>query len=100
MLEKGTPVILVAPKGSQRDKAISNLKEVQARGAYTILIHSAGDDELAKMADISIAVPECPEFVSPLLTVIPLQLIAYEVALILDRDIDKPRNLAKSVTVE
>ncbi|MCB9667898.1 MAG: glutamine--fructose-6-phosphate transaminase (isomerizing) [Alphaproteobacteria bacterium] len=100
MLEKGTPVVLVAPRGSQRDKAISNLKEVQARGAFTILVHSAGDDELADMADVSIAVPETEEFVSPLLTVLPLQLIAYEVAKLLDRDIDKPRNLAKSVTVE
>jgi glucosamine--fructose-6-phosphate aminotransferase (isomerizing) len=100
MLEEGTPVILVAPRGSQRDKAISNLKEVQARGAFTILVHSAGDDELAAMADIAIAVPETAEFVSPLLTVLPLQLLSYEVALRLGRDIDKPRNLAKSVTVE
>ncbi len=100
MLEQGTPVIFVAPRGSQRDKAISNLREVQARGAHVILIHTAGDDELADMADIAIPVPETPEFVSPLLTVIPLQLLSYEVALRLGRDIDKPRNLAKSVTVE
>ncbi len=100
MLEEGTPVVLVAPRGAQRDKAISNLKEVQARGAFTILVHSEGDEQLASMADIAIAVPETEEFVSPLLTVLPLQLIAYEVAKRLGRDIDKPRNLAKSVTVE
>ncbi|MCB9678486.1 MAG: glutamine--fructose-6-phosphate transaminase (isomerizing) [Alphaproteobacteria bacterium] len=100
MLEEGTPVIMVAPRGSQRDKAISNLREVQARGAKVILVHSAGDDELRDMAEISIPVPQTAEFVSPLLTVIPLQLLSYEVALRLGRDIDKPRNLAKSVTVE
>ncbi|MEZ4319081.1 MAG: glutamine--fructose-6-phosphate transaminase (isomerizing) [Myxococcota bacterium] len=100
MLEQGTPVIMVAPRGSQRDKAISNLREVQARGARVILVHSAGDDELRDMADLSIPVPATSEFVSPLLTVIPLQMLAYEVARKLGRDIDKPRNLAKSVTVE
>jgi len=100
MLEEGTPVILIAPRGAQRDKAIANLCEVQARGARVILVHSAGDTELCDMADVSIPVPVTPEFVSPLLTVIPLQLLSYQVALRLGRDIDKPRNLAKSVTVE
>ncbi|MCO4745620.1 MAG: glutamine--fructose-6-phosphate transaminase (isomerizing) [Proteobacteria bacterium] len=100
MLEDGTPVIVIAPRGSQRDKVISNIKEVQARGARTIIVHTRGDDEMARLADVSIPVPEVREFISPLLTVVPLQLLAYKVGIALGRDIDKPRNLAKSVTVE
>ncbi|TNE87777.1 MAG: glutamine--fructose-6-phosphate transaminase (isomerizing) [Deltaproteobacteria bacterium] len=100
MLEKGTPVIVVAPRGSQRDKVISNIKEVEARGAKCIIIHTQGDEELARLAAVSIPVPDVREFVSPLVTVLPLQLLAYKVGLALGRDIDKPRNLAKSVTVE
>ena len=100
MLEQGTPVIVVAPHGLQRAKVISNIKEVQARGAFLIIVHTRGDTELEGLADVSIPVPEVREFISPLLTVLPLQLIAYHVGLALGRDIDKPRNLAKSVTVE
>ena len=100
MLDQGSPVIFLIPHDAQRDKAISNLKEVQARGARVIAIHSEGDEEVAALADISIPVPACAEYVSPLLTVLPLQLIAYRAGLALGRDIDKPRNLAKAVTVE
>ena len=100
MLEQGTPVIFIAPEDAQRDKSISNMKEVKARGAKLIVIHTAGDHEIKALADISIAIPPCADFVSPLLTVLPLQMIAYRAALALGRDIDKPRNLAKSVTVE
>ncbi len=100
MLEEGTPVIVVAPDDEQRDKAISNMKEVQARGARLIVIHTAGDDEVAALADIAIAVPRVPYYATPLVTVLPLQLLAYKAGLALGRDIDKPRNLAKSVTVE
>jgi glutamine---fructose-6-phosphate transaminase (isomerizing) len=100
MLERGTPVIFVAPDDANREKAISNMKEVQARGALLIAIHTQGDHEIADLADISIPVPRVPDFVSPLVTVLPLQLLAYEAGVALGRDIDKPRNLAKSVTVE
>ncbi len=100
MLEEGTPVICIVPRDEQRDKALSNMKEVEARGARIIAIHTAGDDEVADLADLSVPVPEVPFYLSPLITVVPLQLLAYKAGLALDRDIDKPRNLAKSVTVE
>jgi len=100
MLSEGTPVVFVVPRDAQRDKAMSNMQEVAARGASIIAIHYEGDDEVAGMADISIPVPACEDYTSPLLTVLPLQLLAYHTALLLGRDVDKPRNLAKSVTVE
>jgi glucosamine--fructose-6-phosphate aminotransferase (isomerizing) len=100
MLEPGTPVVFIAPRGDQREKAISNMKEVEARGAKLIIIHTAGDDEIAQLADISIPVPDTIDLVSPLLTSVPIQLLAYHAGVVLDRDVDKPRNLAKSVTVE
>ena len=100
MLEEGTPVIFIAPRDAQREKAISNMKEVKARGAFLVVIHSEGDTEVANEADIAIPIPECADYASPLLSVLPLQLLAYQAGLALGRDIDKPRNLAKSVTVE
>jgi glucosamine--fructose-6-phosphate aminotransferase (isomerizing) len=100
MIDKGTPVIFLAPNDQHRDKAISNMKEVQARGAFLVVIHTEGDDEIAGLADVSIPIPAVPEVLSPLLTVLPLQLLAYQAGVALGRDIDKPRNLAKSVTVE
>ncbi len=100
MLEEGSPVVVVAPRDHQRDKAVGNLREVAARGARLIVVHTEGDDEIAELAHVSIPVPAVHEVVSPLVTVLPLQLLAYRTALALSRDIDKPRNLAKSVTVE
>jgi glucosamine--fructose-6-phosphate aminotransferase (isomerizing) len=100
MLERGSPVVFLLPNDAHRDKAISNLREVQARGARVIAIHTEGDAEVAGLAEVSIPIPAAAEWASPLLTVLPLQLIAYRAALALNRDIDKPRNLAKSVTVE
>lgn len=100
MLEKGTPVIFLAPTDENREKAISNMKEVQARGARLFVIHNRGDEEAASMADVSFPIPAVPSYLTPFLTVLPLQLLAYRTALALGRDIDKPRNLAKSVTVE
>jgi glucosamine--fructose-6-phosphate aminotransferase (isomerizing) len=100
MLDPGTPVVFVAPRDGQTEKAISNMMEVKARGAWLIVIHTRGDDEVAAHADLAIPVPETADFTSPLVTVLPLQLIAYYAGLALQRDIDKPRNLAKSVTVE
>jgi glucosamine--fructose-6-phosphate aminotransferase (isomerizing) len=100
MLEEGTPVVFIAPGDAHRDKVISNMKEVEARGARLIVIHDEGDEEIAEVAHISIPVPHTTDFTSPLITVLPLQLMAYRAGLSLGRDIDKPRNLAKSVTVE
>jgi glucosamine--fructose-6-phosphate aminotransferase (isomerizing) len=76
------------------------MKEVEARGAKLIVIHTEGDDEMAEMATVAISVPSTADYISPLITVLPLQLIAYHAALALACDVDKPRNLAKSVTVE
>ncbi|MBT3223062.1 MAG: glutamine--fructose-6-phosphate transaminase (isomerizing) [Proteobacteria bacterium] len=100
MLEKGTPVVMIVPRSAQRGKAISNMMEVKARGANLIVIHTAGDEEIEDIANISIAVPATNEIASPLVTVLPLQLLAYQTGVALGRDVDKPRNLAKSVTVE
>ena len=99
LIEKGTPVIVIAPDDSLKDKTISNLQECKARGANVILIHTEGDS-VAKHGDINISVPKTFEYFSPLLTILPLQLISYYTSLALDRNIDRPRNLAKSVTVE
>jgi glucosamine--fructose-6-phosphate aminotransferase (isomerizing) len=100
MIRQGTPVVAIVPRDAQRDKAISNLKEVEARGARLIIVHTAGDTELAELAHVSIPVPDVPEYAAPILTAVPLQLLAYQAGVALGRDIDKPRNLAKSVTVE
>jgi glutamine---fructose-6-phosphate transaminase (isomerizing) len=100
MLEPGAPVVFVAPRDAQTEKALSNMMEVKARGAKLIVIHTRGDEEVARLADIALPIPETADFCSPMVTVLPLQLLAYKAGLALGRDVDKPRNLAKSVTVE
>jgi glucosamine--fructose-6-phosphate aminotransferase (isomerizing) len=101
LIDRNTPVVAICPDDVMRDKTLSNVQEVRARGARVIIVHSAGDLEAAKLADVSIAVPRTRSaLISPLLTVLPLQLFAYRAGLALGRDIDRPRNLAKSVTVE
>ena len=99
LLEEGSPVIFIAPNDHVKVKTISAIHECKARGARIILIHEEGD-EIAEEADISISIPPVHPLLSPLLTVIPMQLIAYHTALALDCNVDRPRNLAKSVTVE
>ena len=99
LLEEGSPVIFIAPNDHVKVKTISAIHECKARGARVILIHEKGDD-IANEADISIPIPPVHSLLSPLLTVIPMQLIAYHTALALGCDVDRPRNLAKSVTVE
>ncbi len=99
LLEEGSPVVVIAPNDSLKEKTISSIHECRARGAKIILIHEEGDS-IEIEADISIPVPSTEPILSPMLTVVPLQLIAYETALALGGDVDRPRNLAKSVTVE
>jgi len=99
LLEEGSPVIVIAPNDSLKNKIVSSIHECRARGAKIILIHEEGD-AIAEEADISIPVPSTDSMFSPMLTVLPMQLIAYYTALALGRDVDRPRNLAKSVTVE
>jgi len=99
LLEDGSPVIIILPNDKHREKTIASMHECRARGARIILIHEEGD-EAAEEADVSIPIPVCNPLLTPLLTVVPTQLIAYKTAIALGCDVDRPRNLAKSVTVE
>lgn len=100
MMEEGTPVIAIVPSDANRERTLSNMREVQARGAALIVVHSRGDHQAASLAAVSIPVPRVHPLLTPMLTVLPLQLLSYQAALAMGRDIDMPRNLAKSVTVE
>lgn len=99
LLEEGSPVIVIAPDDEVKEKVASAIHECRARGARIVLICTEGD-EIAEQGDVVIEVPRTHSLCSPLLTVIPTQLIAYHAALALGLDVDRPRNLAKSVTVE
>jgi len=95
------PSVFIAPDDAVFSKNVNNIEQVRARKGPIIAVTSgAGADKLAKIADDIIVVPAALDFISPILTVIPLQLLAYHLAVELGRDVDKPRNLAKSVTVE
>ena len=98
LIENGTPVVGIITDDSIKEKTISNIKEVKARGAKTIVITNSDIDN--DLFDYNIKIPKINEFLQPLLTVLPLQMIAYETAKLRGCDIDKPKNLAKSVTVE
>lgn len=100
LIVEGVPVIALATQKSVYEKTLSNIKEVKARDAVVIGIAAQGDSELEKYLDHVIFVPETDELLIPLLTVVPLQLLAYYAAITRGCDVDKPRNLAKSVTVE
>ena len=93
-------VVVVATKGSQYEKIIGNMEEVRSRGGHVIAIATEGDKNIQKHCNDVIFVPDVPEPLQPLVTVVPLQLIAYHAAVLRGKDVDKPRNLAKSVTVE
>lgn len=100
LITRGIPVVALATQRSVYEKTLSNIKEVKARDAVVIGVAAMGDTELCKYTDHVIFVPETDELLIPLLTVLPLQLLAYYTALTRGCDVDKPRNLAKSVTVE
>ena len=100
LIEKGMPVVFVMSKDLTYEKVLSNVEEVKARGGHIIVVSSYADEKLRKIADDIIEVPNCDEMLSPILNIIPLQLLAYYVADMKGIDVDKPRNLAKSVTVE
>jgi glucosamine--fructose-6-phosphate aminotransferase (isomerizing) len=100
LIEKGTPVIAIATQEELFEKMVSNMEEVRARGAYVIAIAQEKNKEVEKSSDHVIYVPNVDDVLSSLLTVIPLQLLSYYVAVERGCDVDKPRNLAKSVTVE
>jgi glucosamine--fructose-6-phosphate aminotransferase (isomerizing) len=92
--------VFVATKDAYHEKIISNIQEIKARKGKVIAVISEGDETIMNMADDVMIVPEAAEIVSPLLSVIPLQLLSYYIGLAKGLDVDKPRNLAKSVTVE
>ena len=100
LLEEGSPVVVVANDGHVYDKLASNIQEVKARGAHVIAVASEGNDLIRGMADEVFVVPRTDEMLSPLLTVVPLQLFAYHTAIANGESVDQPRNLAKTVTVE
>ncbi len=100
LITEGTPVVVVLTQSHLYDKTISGLQEVKARGASVVAVAYEDDTEVAKYADHVLRIPRTADFLSPVLSIIPLQLLAYHVAKELGHDIDMPRNLAKSVTVE
>ena len=104
LIEEGTPVVVVVPSPRGRsilhDKVLSNIQEIRARGARTIVIAEEGDDAVVPYASELIRVPHTPTLLAPLVTTLPLQVFACELALARGNDVDQPRNLAKSVTVE
>ena len=100
LIDENMPVVVLATKNSQYEKTVSNIQEVKARKGKIFAIVTKGDTEVKSIADYYIQVPDCPELLSPLISSIPLQLISYEVALLRGCNVDQPRNLAKSVTVE
>tara|TARA_B100000674_G_C37955572_1_gene969417 strand:- start:1859 stop:3124 length:1266 start_codon:yes stop_codon:yes gene_type:complete len=99
LIEENSPVVVIAPNDGVQDKTLNAIHECKARGAKIILIHEEGDS-ISEIADVSIPIPSTIPMLTPLLSVLPTQLIAYHAALALDNDVDRPRNLAKSVTVE
>ena len=100
LIDENMPVIFLAPKDSVYDKVLSNIQEVKARGGKIIAIASENDEEIDKIVDYSIKIPTTKRLLMPILNVIPLQLLAYHIAVKKGLNVDQPRNLAKSVTVE
>jgi glucosamine--fructose-6-phosphate aminotransferase (isomerizing) len=100
LITDNMPAVFIATKCSQYEKIIGNIEEVRARGGKTIVVATEGDEHIKQYADHLITVPDTVEQLQPLLTVVPLQMLAYHAAVLRGHDVDKPRNLAKSVTVE
>ena len=100
LIDERMPVIALAPRDAAYDRMLGNIEEVRARDGKVIVVCHVGDTEIARRADETLAVPVAPDLLAPLVTVIPLQLLAYHIAVLRGLDVDQPRNLAKSVTVE
>ncbi len=100
LVDETLPVIFVATKDSYHEKIVSNIQEIKARKGKVIAIVTEGDELISAMADDTIELPACDELIAPIINVIPLQLLAYHIGVYKGLDVDKPRNLAKSVTVE
>jgi glucosamine--fructose-6-phosphate aminotransferase (isomerizing) len=100
LIEEGTPVVVLAPRHALQAKLVNNVQEVRARGARTIVIATDGDESITPYADTIIRIPDTKSLLTPLLTIVPMQVLSAEIALARGLDVDQPRNLAKSVTVE
>lgn len=100
LIDEDMPVVFIATKDSSYEKVVSNIQEVKARKGRVIAIVSEGDQQVKEMVDFTIEVPNTHEILTPLLSVVPLQLLSYYIAVMRGRNVDQPRNLAKSVTVE
>ena len=100
LIDENMPVVFIAPKDGTHAKIISNVEEVRARGGQVIAIGTDGDEQLNRLATATFSIPETLDLLTPILTVIPLQLFSYYVAVRRGCNVDQPRNLAKSVTVE
>jgi glucosamine--fructose-6-phosphate aminotransferase (isomerizing) len=100
LIDRFMPVVFLAMKDSTYDKVISNIEEVAARQGSVIAITDDESEELNKLCEYVVRIPRVEEFLAPLVTVVPLQLLSYHIAVMRGCDVDQPRNLAKSVTVE
>ena len=100
LIDKDMPVVVIAPRDPWYDKMISQIEQAKARGGTVVAVATDGDERIAELADHVLWVPETPWLLSPPITVIPLQMLAYHIAALRGLDVDQPRNLAKSVTVE
>jgi glucosamine--fructose-6-phosphate aminotransferase (isomerizing) len=100
LIDKNMPVVVICPKDSAHSKILGNIAEVKARKGRLIVIANEDDVEVTKSADHVITIPKAIDALYPILSVIPLQLLAYHIAVLRGCDVDQPRNLAKSVTVE
>ena len=100
LIDNAMVTVALAPKDSLYDKVVNNVREVKARDGRVLAVLTEGDTDLAAIVDHALYIPEAPEHLIPLLATVPLQMLAYHIAVLLDRDVDQPRNLAKSVTVE
>jgi glucosamine--fructose-6-phosphate aminotransferase (isomerizing) len=100
LINDGMPAVFIANRGRQYEKVISNIQEVKSRGGRIIAVATEGDQDIKRHADDVFYIPDVPECLSPMVAVVPLQLMAYHAAVLRGHDVDKPRNLAKSVTVE
>ena len=100
LIDENMPVVIIATKDKTYEKIISNIQEIKSRKGIVIAIVTEGDEKISQMVDHTIEIPEVHESLAPLLTVIPLQLLSYHIAVMRGCDVDQPRNLAKSVTVE
>ena len=100
LIDEHMPVVVIAVNSNHYEKVVSNIQEIKSRAGKIIAVVTEGDTTVKEMADYIMEVPNTPETLSPLVTTIPLQLLSYHIAVMLGRDVDQPRNLAKSVTVE